>query len=367
MNGFFDTRIEFLKGVGPAKSELLNKELGIFNFADFIQYYPFRYEDRTKYFKISQLSERESHVQIKGFFTRVEHVGFGRKKRLVARFKDDTGEIELVWFKGAQWIQKKIQPGVEYVVFGKPTKFGKNINIAHPELEFVSASKETKGFLQPVYSTTEKLKLRYLDSKAILKLQAVLLKEAHLHIRETLPQHLADAYNLMSKKDAMVQIHFPDDHDQLKKASFRLKFEELFYIQLQLLTMKVAKLNKFKGIVFNKTDIITRFYNDHIPFDLTSAQKKVIKEIYADMQSGHQMNRLLQGDVGSGKTIVSFLCMLLAINGNTQAALMAPTEILAIQHFHGLKPFVETMNLRIGLLTGSTKTRNTIQAQCSLQ
>jgi ATP-dependent DNA helicase RecG len=201
MTGFFETRIEFLKGVGPAKSELLNKELGIFTYADFIQHYPFRHEDRTKFLKISELSTQEAHVQIKGFITHLKNIGYGRKKRLVARFKDDSGEIDLVWFKGAQWIQKKIQPGVEYVVFGKPSKFGSGINIAHPELEFASSSKVSEGYLQPVYSTTEKLKVRYLDSRAIVKLQATLLKEAASHINETLPEHIIAEYGMIEEPD----------------------------------------------------------------------------------------------------------------------------------------------------------------------
>jgi len=271
--------------------------------------------------------------------------------------KDESGEIELVWFKGVSWIQKKLHPGVEYVVFGKPTRYKKSkLNIAHPDIELVTQNHKDTGYLQPVYSTTEKLKSRYLDSKAILKLQATLLQDAVKHIKETLSEHLRSAYSLMDKIQSMVQIHFPDNHETLKKATFRLKFEELFYIQIRLLKMKIARIEKFKGIQFNQTDLITRFYNDFLPFQLTGAQKRVIKEIYADMCSGHQMNRLLQGDVGSGKTIVAFLCMLLAINGKAQSALMAPTEILAIQHYNGLKKFTTLMGLRIGLLTGSTRT-----------
>lgn len=357
MNPFFETRIEFLKGVGPAKAELLNKELGIFTYADLIQHYPFRYEDRTQFHKISELEDQLTLVQIKGFITKVQLLGYGRKKRLVANLKDETGEIELVWFKGVSWIQKKLHPGVEYVVFGKPTLYRKTkLNLAHPEIELSSQSQVAGGYLQPVYSTTEKLKARYLDSKALLKLQATLLQDAVKHIKETLSDSIRNIYSLNGKVESMIQIHFPDDLNKLKKAQYRLKFEELFYIQLRLLKMKMARIEKYKGMQFNQTDLITRFYNDHLPFDLTNAQKRVIKEIYANMRSGYQMNRLLQGDVGSGKTIVSFLCMLLAINSDTQAALMAPTEILSIQHFNGLKKFTSLIGLRIGLLTGSTKT-----------
>ena len=357
MTGFFETRIEFLKGVGPAKSALLNKELNIFTYADLIQHYPFRYEDRTKFYKISELKDGMPFVQIKGFLTFLETAGYGRKKRLIARIKDDTGELELVWFKGLQWVQKKLQPGVEYVAFGKPVIYGHGkLNMAHPELDIVTPQHDTSGYLQPVYSTTEKLKSKFLDSRTLMKLQAVLLEKAVNHIHETLPDAVLQSFKLIPKKEAMIQIHFPDNHQMLQKALFRLKFEELFYIQLKLLQMKVSRMEKYKGMVFSKTNLITEFYNKHLLFELTCAQKKVIREIYRDMRSGKQMNRLLQGDVGSGKTIVAFLCMLLAINGGAQAAMMAPTETLAIQHFNGLKPLALKMGLHMGLLTGSTKT-----------
>lgn len=357
MTGFFETRIEFLKGVGPAKSALLNKELNIFTYADLIQHYPFRYEDRTKFYKISELKDGMPFVQIKGFLTFLETAGYGRKKRMIARIKDDTGELELVWFKGLQWVQKKLQPGVEYVAFGKPVIYGHGkLNMAHPELDIVTPQHDTSGYLQPVYSTTEKLKSKFLDSRTLMKLQAVLLEKAVNHIHETLPYAVLQSFKLIPKKEAMIQIHFPDNHQMLQKALFRLKFEELFYIQLKLLQMKVSRMEKYKGMVFSKTNLITEFYNKHLLFELTCAQKKVIREIYRDMRSGKQMNRLLQGDVGSGKTIVAFLCMLLAINGGAQAAMMAPTETLAIQHFNGLKPLALKMGLHMGLLTGSTKT-----------
>lgn len=357
MTGFFETRIEFLKGVGPAKSTLLNKELNIFTYADLIQHYPFRYEDRTKFYKISELKDGMPFVQIKGFLTFLETAGYGRKKRLIARIKDDTGELELVWFKGLQWVQKKLQPGVEYVAFGKPVIYGHGkLNMAHPELDIVTPQHDTSGYLQPVYSTTEKLKSKFLDSRTLMKLQAVLLEKAVNHIHETLSYAVLQSFKLIPKKEAMIQIHFPDNHQMLQKALFRLKFEELFYIQLKLLQMKVSRMEKYKGMVFSKTNLITEFYNKHLLFELTCAQKKVIREIYRDMRSGKQMNRLLQGDVGSGKTIVAFLCMLLAINGGAQTAMMAPTETLAIQHFNGLKPLALKMGLHMGLLTGSTKT-----------
>lgn len=355
MNSFFDTPIEFLKGVGPSRSELLNKELGIFTFGDLLEYYPFRYEDRTRFFTIKELNEEYSNVQIKGFIANINTVGSGRKKRLVARLVDDTGSIELVWFKGVDWVAKKLIPGVEYVVFGKPSKYGSKLNIAHPEIEVASKSHDDASYLQPVYSTTEKLKYKFLDSKAILKLVANLLELALPKVTESLPQYLLDEHKLMGRKEALFQIHFPSDQNQLALAKYRLKFEELFYIQVRLFKMKLQRTEKFKGQIFNNTDLITLFYKEHLPFELTNAQKRVVKEIYKDMKSGSQMNRLLQGDVGSGKTIVAFLCMLLAISSDTQASMMAPTEILAIQHYNGLKPYADAMGIRIALLTGSTK------------
>jgi ATP-dependent DNA helicase RecG len=355
VQGFFDTKIEFLKGVGPQKAILLNKELGIFTYGDLIQHYPFRYEDRTKFHTIKEANGSMPYIQIKGRIRHYEMQGSARKRRLIAYLVDDTGEIELVWFQGAQWMLKKIQPGAEYVVFGKPTSFGSKLNIPHPEIELSANQNLDSGYLQPVYSTTELLKRKYLDSKAITKLQKVLLPEAIKRIKETLPTQVKEQFRLLDKNVSMANIHFPETHDLLQKALFRLKFEELFYVQIRLLKLKLARIDKFKGIVFNNADLLNVFYNEHLPFELTNAQKRVIKEIYRDMRSGRQMNRLLQGDVGSGKTIVAFICMLIAIGSDTQGALMAPTEILATQHYHGLKEFADKMGLRIALLTGSTK------------
>jgi ATP-dependent DNA helicase RecG len=355
VQGFFDTKIEFLKGVGPQKAILLNKELGIFTYGDLIQHYPFRYEDRTKFHTIKEANGSMPYIQIKGRIRHYEMQGSARKRRLIAYLVDDTGEIELVWFQGAQWMLKKIQPGAEYVVFGKPTSFGSKLNIPHPEIELSANQNLESGYLQPVYSTTELLKRKYLDSKAITKLQKVLLPEAIKRIKETLPTQVKEQFRLLDKNVSMANIHFPETHDLLQKALFRLKFEELFYVQIRLLKLKLARIDKFKGMVFNNADLLNVFYNEHLPFELTNAQKRVIKEIYRDMRSGRQMNRLLQGDVGSGKTIVAFICMLIAIGSDTQGALMAPTEILATQHYHGLKEFADKMGLRIALLTGSTK------------
>ncbi len=355
MRGFFDTKLEFLKGVGPQKYALLNKELEIFTYGDLIQYYPFRYEDRTRFYTIKEIDDQLPNVQIKGTLKNIEVVGGGSKKRLVAHLWDSTGAIELVWFKGIKWVLKKLQLGVTYLVFGKPTRYGKKINLVHPEIEVFTSSHEGSGYLQPVYHTSETLKNRFLDSKAISKLQKQLLTIARSRISETLPAGLMTELGLTSKADALWHIHFPQDSSKLNQARFRLKFEELFFVQLRLLKLKLARTEKFKGKIFKETGLINEFYYNHLPFQLTDAQKRVIREIYADLKSGNQMNRLLQGDVGSGKTIVAFICMLAVIGANAQTALMAPTEILAEQHYRGLEPYARRLGVEINILTGSTK------------
>jgi ATP-dependent DNA helicase RecG len=355
MAGFFETPVEYLKGVGPQRSALLNKELNIFTFGDLIQYYPFRYEDRTKFHPINTLNDEVQFVQIKGTVTKKEIIGVGSKKRLVAQFKDETGTIELVWFQGIKWMLEKVKPGIEYVVFGKPALFGKKFNIAHPEIEEINPQNTKGGHFQPVYPLTEKLRTRYIDSKTISKLLQELLVLSKERIRETLPTNILKQFKFIDKREALVNIHFPQNFELLGQAQNRLKFEELFYIQLRLIKMKLVRQDKFKAQVFNDASLLTKFYKEHLPFELTAAQKRVIKEIYSDLRSGHQMNRLLQGDVGSGKTIVGFVCMLLAIGAGSQCALMAPTEILAHQHFNNLSKYAEKMRVTIALLTGSTK------------
>lgn len=295
------------------------------------------------------------HVQLKGKITDFEIIGGGFKKRLVGYFEDGSGGLELVWFQGINWVMQKIKPNTEYVVFGKPNRFGNKLSIAHPEIELLTAGNEKGGYLQPVYNVSEKLKARYVDSKFLGKLVKEVLKGAQSHIRETLPPTLLQKQKLIERKTALLAIHFPQNHEQLAAAQSRLKFEELFYIQLRLIKMKLVRQEKFKGLVFNDTAILTRFYKEHLPFALTDAQKRVIREIYADMKSGKQMNRLLQGDVGSGKTIVGFICMLLVVGSGAQAALMAPTEILAQQHYNNLKKYADLMGVSIALLTGSVK------------
>jgi ATP-dependent DNA helicase RecG len=352
---FFDTSIEFLKGVGPQRAALLQKELNIFTFGDLIQHYPFRYEDRTRFYQIKEVNELMPSVQLKGRITEFEALGQGNRKRLVGYFTDGSGELELVWFQGINWVLQKIKVQQEYIVFGKPNRYGSTLSIAHPEIDIVTEKKEKGGYLQPVYSLSERLRTKHIDSKFISKIQQDLLRAAQQHLRETLPDHLLQKHLLVSKKVAINNIHFPKDYAHLTLAQHRLKFEELFFIQLRLIKMKLVRQEKFRGQVFNDASVLTTFYNQHLPFPLTDAQKRVVKEIYADMKSGKQMNRLLQGDVGSGKTIVAFITILLAVGGNAQSALIAPTEILAHQHFNNLRKYAEPMGITIALLTGSVK------------
>ena len=355
MAGFFETKIEFLKGVGPQRAGLLNKELNIYTFGDLIQHFPFRYEDRTQIHKIAELNASMPYVQIKGYIRSCELTGKPYKQRLTAHFYDDSGEIDLIWFQGAKWIIKKLKPEIEFIVFGRPNIFNSRLYIGHPELE-VNAEKKTDSlFLQPVYPTTEKLKSKYIDSKTISKFQNELIAKAQFHIKESLPEKLIKDYNLMQRDIAYKNIHFPTDNKVLTAAQFRLKFEEFFYVQLRLLKLKLSRYNRFRGQVFAKTTLLNEFYHQHLPFELTNAQKNVIREIFSDMKTGHQMNRLLQGDVGSGKTIVAFISMLLAIENKAQTVMMAPTEILAEQHYNGLKKYADKLNLKIAILTGSTK------------
>jgi ATP-dependent DNA helicase RecG len=353
--GFFDTKIEFLKGVGPQKAALINKELNIFTFGEMLQHYPFRYEDRTKFYKIRQLHAELDHVQVMGRLIRLETVSMGRTKRLVGYFRDETGEMELTWFKGVQWVAKKLVPGAAYIAFGKPSQYGRKFSIAHPEMEVLTTAREERNSFQPVYSTTEKLRAKFLDSRGISKIMEALVQTALPQVQETLPKEILERFNLLPKQPSIKEIHFPSNPELLRKATYRLKFEEFFYVQLRLLKLKLTRTEKSRGQVLADTALLTEFYQNHIPFELTGAQKRVIKESFTDMKSGKQMNRLIQGDVGSGKTMVAFICALIAIGSGAQTCLMAPTEILANQHYEGLKEFADMMGLNIALLTGSTK------------
>lgn len=355
MSDILETKIEYLKGVGPQRAALLNTELGIFTYRDLLEHYPFRHEDRTKFYHIAEITEDHPHVQLRGTLDNIQLQGEGNKKRLTAQLSDDTGSIELVWFQGIQWIAPKLKRGVEYVVFGKPHLFGRRLNMAHPEIEPYLSEQSRMLCLTPVYPTTEKLKKRFLDSKGIALLQKNLLETVYPHIEENLPPSVLEKYKFLPRREALLNIHFPKSSELLHKAMARLKFEEFFFIQLRLLMQMSARKRHNVGQVFQNVALLTSFYKEHLPFDLTDAQKRVIKEIFADMKSGRQMNRLLQGDVGSGKTIVAFICMLIAIDNGAQACLMAPTEILADQHYDGLKVFADKIGVRIAKLTGSTR------------
>lgn len=362
------TSIEYLKGVGPQRGELLKKELGIFTYADLLQHYPFRYIDRTRFYKISELNADLPAVQIIGRVMSKAVLGEKRTKRLVLEFKDDTGLMELVWFQSIKWFEKNIQTGAVYLIFGKPSVFNGRISISHPEIEPYDPKAKKQGnlTLQPVYNSTEKLKLFNLDTKGIQRLQASLLENHLRDITENIPNYLLENHQLMDKKQAIWNIHFPENTEELAKAQKRLKFEELFFIQLKILRNKLLRSRKFKGVIFEQVgEKFNTFYNEKLPFELTGAQKRVMKEIRQDTQRGIQMNRLLQGDVGSGKTVIALMSMLLAIDNGYQACLMAPTEILAKQHEQSLRSLIDDDFVKIQLLTGSTpkKKRKEIHEQ----
>ncbi|QQR85614.1 MAG: ATP-dependent DNA helicase RecG [Flavobacteriales bacterium] len=358
MQAFLDTPIEYLKGVGPQRGELLRKELVIGTFGDLLRHYPFRYVDRSRFHTVGEVTEELLQVQLRGRLTGIKTVGEKQAKRLVARLTDDTGAMELVWFKGIRWLQPVLKEGGEYIVFGKPSRFRDKFNIAHPEIEAAEQWQQAgQAQLQPVYSTTEKAAAKGLNSRGIWKLQQVLLPQLAGQVEETLTEELVAVLGGMSKEEALRQVHLPRDQSGLDTAVRRLKFEELFFIQLQLLMQKVLMQRDVKGNVFGQVgDLFNSFYKEHLPFSLTNAQKRVVKEIRADMGSGKQMNRLLQGDVGSGKTLVALLSMLIALDNGFQTVLLAPTEILAQQHFNTLGRFVKGMPLQVRLLTGSTPT-----------
>lgn len=354
------TPIEYLKGVGPQKADVIKKELQIFTIGDLLSYYPFRYIDRTVFHKIRQLDADMYSAQVLGRLIGLKEIGEKKAKRLVGQFKDETGSIELVWFQSITWLQKSLKVGAVYVMYGKPSVFNGQISITHPEMEPYQAQAKNLGnmTLQPVYSSTEKLKKFNLDSKGIQKLQQTALKTVFRQLPEQMPAYLLKKHQLMDQARATVAIHFPQSQDELTQAIKRIKFDELFYIQLKLLKNKQLNTKKFRGQIFSKVgDKFNTFFKERIPFPLTNAQKRVVKEIRQDTVTGAQMNRLVQGDVGSGKTVVALLTMLLAIDNGFQACMMAPTEILATQHFTGLKELLGEDICNIKLLTGSTTTK----------
>jgi ATP-dependent DNA helicase RecG len=357
MQDFLETKITYLSGVGPKRAELLNKELNIYTYRDLLCYYPYKYIDRTRFYKISELDPELPFVQVKGVIKGYFTEGRGTGKRLVADLQDDTGIIKLVWFKGARWITQSYPPGIEYIVFGKPGLFNGIINIIHPEIEASGkAAERMTSSLQAQYSTTENLKSHFLTSKAISKLIGNLLKQVSFKIPETLPGYLISKYRLMELNEAVRKIHFPSEPMELERARYRLKFEELFYIQLNLIRFKNNRARKLRGFVFsNVGEKFNGFYFKNLPFSLTDAQKRVMKEIRKDLGSGKQMNRLLQGDVGSGKTLVALMSMLIAIDNGYQACIMAPTEILAIQHYQTITGMLEGISVKVRLLTGSSR------------
>jgi ATP-dependent DNA helicase RecG len=350
----FQTSVEYLKGVGPNKAALLQKELQIYTIADLIQYYPFRYEDRSHIQSIKDLREDAQQVQLRGTLHPPQVTGGKNKKRLEADFQDKTGVIRLVWFQKISNIAKQLQPGIIYQLYGKLSIYNGIHTIIHPEMELYNPQKEQQETIIPVYHTTEKLKKAHVDSRFLRRIQQNLLDQLPKHIPEALPDYIRTRYQLLDKRTALIHIHFPQSAEMLQKALLSLKFEELFYIQLRLLQARQLRLEKQAGKVYRDTQLLHQFYESSLPFPLTDAQKRVVKEIYTDLRSGKQMNRLLQGDVGSGKTMVAFLAILLVLGSGNQAAMMAPTEILAEQHYNKLVEFATNLPLRIELLTGST-------------
>ena len=354
---YLQTPVTYLKGVGPNRSEILKSELGIVTYQDMINLFPNRYIDKTRYYKINELQRGNADVQIIGKIINIRTVEQKKGSRLVAKFIDSTGEMELVWFRGQKWIRENIKLNTPYVIFGRTNWFSGKFSMPHPEMELLAEhEKGIRVSLQPIYPSTEKLSARGITNRVVSKLMQQLFIETKGEFRETLSPALRDELRLVSKKEAMFNIHFPKDLNLLSKAQFRLKFEELFYIQLQLISKKLIRKQKIKGYPFKSVGkLFNKFYKDHLPFDLTAAQKKVVKEIRADLGSKAQMNRLLQGDVGSGKTVVALMTILIALDNDYQACLMAPTEILANQHFKSIKDLLGDIGINVALLTGSVK------------
>src|SRR5690554_4838998 len=356
MDYLFNTPIEYLKGVGAERGNALRMEAGVDKMWDLLNYFPFRYVDRSSYVSIKNLPAHEGQsVQLKGRITGVREIGVGRGKRLQATFQDESGVIDLVWFKGVKWVKNILTPGVLFRVYGKPTRFNTSWNIAHPEITAFEKIAHEKG-LQAVYNSTDKLTKKGLHSNGIEKLTYQLASEIRGRILEVLPKELIDQYNLISREEAYRLIHIPRNFEDVQRAQLRLKFEELLMLQLELFLRKNASIQKTGGYYFEKTGkYFDEFYNKHLPFELTGAQKRVTKEIWKDLRSKNHMNRLLQGDVGSGKTLVAVLSMLFGIGNDFQSALMAPTEILAQQHFKTIDELLAPLNIKVALLTGSTK------------
>ncbi|WP_299116556.1 ATP-dependent DNA helicase RecG [uncultured Winogradskyella sp.] len=352
------TPIDYLKGVGPNRADLLRSELGIHTYQDLINLFPNRYIDRTKYYKINELQRNNAEVQVIGVITGFREVAQKRGKRLIADFKDDTETMELVWFRGQKWIRESLKIGKSYVIFGKINWYSGKFSMPHPELELQSEHENNlRSTMQAIYPSTEKLSNKGISNRVVAKIMQNLFLETKGKFAETISNSIREELKLLSKSDALFNVHFPKNPDLLSRAQFRLKFEELFYIQLQLILKNLIHKSKIKGFVFDKIgDYFNTFYKDHLPFELTNAQKRVLKEIRHDLGSNAQMNRLLQGDVGSGKTIVAFMSILMGLDNGFQCCLMAPTEILSVQHYNGLIKLCNKLNISISILTGSSKT-----------
>jgi len=361
--------ITYLKGVSNARASLLSSELGLSKLNDLLHYFPYRYIDRTKFYKINNLIDNNSEIQLFGRIIELKTIKQKKGSRLVGKFQDETGSMELVWFKGHKWLKDSIKINTPYIIYGKINYFNGNFSIVHPEIDLVDEyKKKIQAKLQPVYSSTEKLVNSGLSNKMFRGYLQDLLLQIFEQIQESLSEEIINQYGLLGKRDALLNIHFPKSPEILAKAQYRLKFEELFFIQLQLVRKKLIRKNKIKGYVFEQVgDTFNNFYNNYLPFDLTNAQKRVLKEIRRDVASNAHMNRLLQGDVGSGKTIVALLSMLLAIDNGFQAAIMAPTEILATQHYNAIQELLEQMNISVELLTGSSKVKKRREIHESLE
>ncbi len=360
--------IKFLSGVGEKKAAVLLEELEIQSYEDMLYYVPYKYIDRSKIYTIAELNGHLPYIQIKARIRDLKSVGEGKALRMTATAYDETGTLELVWFKGLKYLTNQIDPNKEYLIFGQPSEFNRKINIVHPEIDpFEKVSQLLVGF-QAVYLTSEKLKKAFLNSKAISKIQASIFKTIPGKISETLPAWFIQRHKLMFLHEALYNIHFPESPETLRKAIFRLKFEELFYIQLNILKLKYKRKNYFKGHEFKTIGTyFNTFYSQYLPFELTNAQKRVIKEIRQDCGNGKQMNRLLQGDVGSGKTLVALMCMLMALDNCFQTCLMAPTEILATQHYKTIRGMLQDMGISVALLTGSTRKKEREEIHCNLR
>ena len=348
--------IKYLSGVGPQRASVLNKELNIYSLHDLLYYFPYKYVDRSRIYYIHEIDGTMPYIQLKGEILGFETIGEGRQRRLIAHFSDGTGIADLVWFQGIKFLVGKYKVHQEYIVFGKPSVFNGRINIAHPDIDNASELKLSTMGLQPYYNTTEKMKRSSLNSHAIEKMMSAVVQQLREPLPETLSPAILTKHHLMPLTEALVNIHFPANPELLRKAQYRLKFEELFYVQLNILRYAKDRQRKYRGYVFETVgEIFNTFYAKNLPFELTGAQKRVLKEIRRDVGSGKQMNRLLQGDVGSGKTLVALMSMLIALDNGYQACMMAPTEILANQHFETIRELLYGMDIRVELLTGSVK------------